>query len=136
MTLPELSAYLATQGIGTVGSTIFEDFLPPTPDACVALFEYGGRADHNIRAFGQAELTREFPRVQVLVRGAADDYGTPRVKIQDVLRALTRVMTVTLSGIEYYTATPLQSPFTLERDGMRRYVLAVNFEFFKAVSIT
>lgn len=136
MTLPELSAYLATQNVGTLGVTLFEDFLPPTPDACVALMEYGGRSSPDVRAFGQAEMTREYSRVQVLVRGAADDYVTPRTKIQDVTRILSRIMTETLTGIVYYTSTPLQTPFVLERDGMRRYVLAVNFEFFKQVSVT
>ena len=136
MTLPELSAYLVTQSIGTANVTIFEDFLPPEPNSCIAICEYGGRSDKNIRAFGDAELTREFPRVQVLVRGEPDDYVTPRVKAQDVMRALTRVMTTTLTGVAYYTSTPLQTPFPLERDKLRRYVFAVNFEFFKQVSTT
>jgi hypothetical protein len=136
MTLPELSAYLVAEGIGTANVTIFEDFMPPTPNSCVTIREYGGRADVNVRAFGQAEMTREFPRVQILVRGEPDDYTTPRVKAQDVMRAMTRIMSVTLSGIEYYTSTPIQSVFPLMRDEVRRYVFAFNVELFKQVSVT
>lgn len=136
MTLPELSAYLVAQGIGTANVTVFEDFMPPMPNSCVTLIEYGGRSDPNMRAFGQAEITREYPRVQVIVRGEPDDYVTPRLKAQDVLRALSRVMTVTLTGVEYYTSTPMQSVFVLDRDELRRYTFAVNFEFFKQVSTT
>jgi hypothetical protein len=132
--LPDLSAWLVTQSVGVANVTLFEDFMPPEPNSCVVLTEYGGRSDPNVRTFGQAEITREFSRVQALVRGEPDDYVTPRLKAQDVVRAMSRLMTVTLSGIVYYTSTPLQAPFPLDRDQLRRYVFAVNFEFFKQVS--
>jgi len=136
MTLPEISAWLVTQNIGVANVTIFEDFMPPTPNSCVTVIEYGGRSTPDIRAFGQAEMIREYPRVQILVRGEPDDYVTPRVKAQDVMRAMTRIMTTTLSGINYYTSTPIQSVFPLDRDDLRRYVFAFNVELFKAVSTT
>lgn len=136
MTLPEISAYLATQSIGTANVNIFEDFLPPTPNSCVAVIEYGGRSSPDIRSFGQAEMTREYPRIQILVRGEPDDYVTPRVKAQDVMRAMSRIMTTSLSGVSYYTSTPIQSVFPLVRDDLRRYVFAFNVELFKAVSTT
>lgn len=134
MILPELSAFLVTQGIGTANVTIFENFMPPTPNSCVTLAEYGGRMDADVRAFGSAELVREYPRVQALVRGEPDDYVTARLKAQDVVRALSRVMVTTLTGVVWLTSTPLQAPFVLKRDESRRYVFAVNFEFFKNIS--
>lgn len=136
MTLPELSAYLVAQGLGTANVTIFEDFMPPTPNSCITLIEYGGRTSPQIRAFGEAEMSREFPRIQVSVRGEPDDYVTPRIKAQDVMRCLSKLMSTSISGINYYTSTPIQSPFPLLRDELRRYVFAVNFEFFKQVSTT
>lgn len=136
MTLVELSAFLETQSIGTRNVNLFEDFMPPTPNTNVTIFEYGGRTDPDVRAFGSAELIREFPRIHVEVRGEPEDYVTPRVKAQDVVRALARIMTTSLSGVAYYTATPLQAPFPLLRDELLRYVFAVNFEFFKAISTT
>lgn len=110
--------------------------MPPSPDSCVTLIEYGGRSDADVRTFGAAEVVREYNRVQALVRGAPADYAAPRAKAQDVLRALSRIMTTTLSGVQYYTSTPLQAPYMLERDDLLRYVIAVNFEFFKQVSTT
>ena len=136
MTLPEISAWLVAQGIGTANVTIFEDFMPPTPNSCVTVIEYGGRSAPDVRVFGQAEIAREYPRVQILVRGEPDDYVTPRLKAQDAMRAMTRIMTTTLSSVNYYTSTPIQSVFPLTRDEMRRYVFAFNVELFKAVSTT
>jgi hypothetical protein len=88
------------------------------------------------RIFGQAEIAREYPRVQFLIRGEPDDYVTPRVKAQDTMRAVSRVMVTTLTGVAYYTSTILQSPFPLRRDELRRWVFCFNAEFFKAVSTT
>ena len=136
MTLPEISAWLVTQNIGVANVTIFEDFMPPTPNSCVTVIEYGGRSAPDVRVFGQAEIAREYPRVQILVRGEPDDYVTPRLKAQDAMRAMTRIMTTTLSSVNYYTSTPIQSVFPLVRDDLRRYVFAFNVELFKAVSTT
>ena len=135
MTLPELTAYLVSEGIGTANVTIFEDFMPPTPNSCVTLIEYGGRNDADVRVFGQAQMVREFPRVQVLVRGEPDDYVTPRNKAQAVMLSLSKLMGVTLSSVVYHLSTPLQSsPFPLVKDDLRRYTICVNFEFFKEIS--
>lgn len=136
MTLPELSAYLATQSIGTQNVTLFENFQPSSPNTCVTICEYGGRTAPDMRVFGAAEIVREYPRVQFLIRGEPDDYVTPRVKAQDTMRAVSRIMMTTLTGVVYYTSTILQPPFVLKKDELRRYVLCFNAEFFKAVSTT
>jgi hypothetical protein len=134
--LPELTAYLVSDGQGVANVTLFEDFMPPTPNTCVTITEYGGRTAPDIRIFGQAEMTREYPRVQLLVRGEPDDYVTPRKKAQDVIRSMSKIMTTTLSGFVYLIVTPLQMPFLLRRDELRRYVFAVNCEVFKQISTT
>lgn len=134
MILADLTAWLATQGIGTVGATLLENFMPPSPDSVVVLTDYGGRYQPDVRNFGAAVMVREYTRVQALVRGGPEDYETPRRKAQDVMLALSKVMSVTLSGTDYFTSVPLQTPRVIEKDGMQRYVFSVNFEFFKRVS--
>lgn len=136
MVLNDLSEFLESEGVGTRNVDIFEDFMPPTPDSCVTLIEYGGRTAPDVRTFGGAEMIREYSRVQALVRGGPSDYATPRVKAQDVMRVLSRVMSKTIGGVFYLTSTPLQPPYLYDRDGLLRYVFVVNFEFFKQVSVT
>lgn len=137
MILTELVDYLVTQSIGVKGTTLFGGYQPTDPDACVSLQEYQGRTSASmVRVFGQAEVEGELARIQVLTRGLPEDYDAPRLKANDVYRALSRVMSTTLGATVYRVATPLQPPFPLERDGRLRYVFAVNVEVYKAVSAT
>ena len=130
MLLAELGAYLATEGVGTVGTDIFYGTLPATPEACVALFEYGGIApEHNL---GTTALRYEMPRVQVLTRHGT--YLTGIKKAQDVTNAFAAIANSTISEVYYLHVEPLQSPFLLDRDQNDRWIFACNYQVRKAVS--
>lgn len=133
MLLDELKQYLITTVPLTSGE-VFTGILPDTPDACVAVLEYGGVAPEYIH--DSASPAIEFPRVQVLTRGAQYDYETARTKAEAVYGALSRVSNQTLSGTFYLSIRPLQTPFVLDasmqggggRDENGRVTVAFNVE--------
>lgn len=58
MLLDELASYMQTNGIGTLGTDLFAGQLPESPDACVALYEYGGLAPEHSIGGGPAKFER------------------------------------------------------------------------------
>ena len=132
MVLAELVTYLAAQGVGTSGTNLFYGFVPPDPDAMVTLFEYGGQP--NEPDLGTVNTRLVFPRVQALARGVRDDYDGPRLKIQDVVTALTKILNQSLSSVAYKAVEPLSDPFFLRRDENFRLEFVCNFKVTKAYS--
>lgn len=142
MTLDDVGAYLVTQSIGVLGTTLFLGMMPPvlasTDPLMVAVHEYGGRtAAGYVRPFGAAAVDREYTRLQIEVRGLPEDYTGPRQKAQDCYLAMSKLMSFTFaSGAACYTAVPLQPPFARELDGSKRWVIVFNVELYKAVTLT
>lgn len=122
----------ATTSLLTTGYTVFRGFLPATPDKAVALFESGGSGQSN--AFGG---TVEQPGLQVIVRGAPDDYDVARLQIEKLYQALSGWGAFTVAGTRYLSFTPLQAPFPLGgKDGNQRQTFSVNFLVQKELSAT
>jgi hypothetical protein len=119
----DIAVYLQSLSLGTFGTTLFRDILPPTPDVCGAVFESGGAPP--TPGFGVVGIAHETPSVQIRFRGAPDDSPTPAAKAQTAYQALQRVG-VTLSGTFYHWLRPMQPPFILERDANKRVVWAFN----------
>jgi len=127
--LDDLATRVATTISGTVGTDVFKSMLPATPDACVALIETGGLAP--TRALGTAGIQYERPGVQFLVRGAPNDYQTPRTTAQTLFEDLATIEAEDLSGTRYYISENLQEPFPLDVDENRRPTIAFNMIFMK-----
>jgi hypothetical protein len=123
--LDQIATFLATAGLGTVGADLFKGKLPNDPNACGALYEYGGLPPEG--QFGATSFKHESPSVQVVFRGEPHDYEGPRAKAETAYRALTAVETQSLSGTFYNWIHALQSPFFLQRDDAERVVIACNF---------
>lgn len=136
--LDEIAAKLAALGCGTVGTTIHKGMMPETPDACVAVYEYGGVAPEF--GFDTAGIRYETPAVQVVCRGVAHDYTTPRATAQTAYTGLAAVEATTLSGggtsALYLTIHPQQSPFLMQRDDNNRVYIAFNCLCEKELSTT
>lgn len=129
--LNEIATKLAALGVGTVGSTLYIGILPETPDACTSIFEYGGLGpDFKI---GTTGIDFETPAVQVICRGVAWDYATPRANISTAYTGLAAVEAATLTSSSggtsafYHWIHPQQSPFIMERDANNRVLFACNF---------
>ena len=112
MLLTELAAYLQAQGIGTQGVSLFYGTMPETDPTdsspvTVVLYEYGGTMNEPDLGTGNTRL--EFPSVQIVCRGLANDYNSPRQKATDIVTALTKVINQTLSGVSYKAIEPKQA---------------------------
>lgn len=123
--LDEIATKLAALGCGTVGTTIYKGAMPATPDACCTIYETPGLAPEY--SFGEAAPTQETPGIQVVFRGAPDDYATPRALAQTAFDGLSAVMVESLSGTAYHWIQPTGSPFLFRRDENRRPYIAINF---------
>lgn len=130
MLLDELGSYLQAQALGTLGTDLFTGLLPDSPDAAVAILEYGGVAP--VHALGGGNAKWERPRVQVVVR--ATTYSAARTKIETIYKLLHKLTDTVLTGVRYLVIDAVQSPFFLERDANNRVKLAVNFQVQKELS--
>ncbi len=125
--LNEIAAKVAALGLGTVGTTIHIGMMPETPDVCCAVYEYGGQPPEF--GFGTAGISYESPAVQVVFRGAAGDYATPRASAATAYNGLASVEATTLSGgtsAFYHSIHPQQAPFLMRRDANDRVYIAFN----------
>ncbi len=120
--LTEISAYLATKSVGTVGTDIFLGQMPDQPDNCIALFEYAGSPP-------DLHWNGEYPGLQVRVRNKS--YAAARTKIGEAMIALHGLHEQTLSGTRYLLIKARGSPEVLKRDNNNRVELFVNFEIIK-----
>lgn len=137
MTLPDLTTYLATQGIGTQATTLFYGVMPDTPDACAALFEYGG---HSEPALGGTTINIEWPLIQAVTRGTRQDYDGPRLKAQQIVIAFARIGGVVYApgGVGYKAVMAKNGgvPKWFKQDENFRHYFSVNFEVMKDFSTT
>jgi hypothetical protein len=132
--LDELGAYLQTQGLGTLASTLFLGVEPETPDTCVTLLDSPARG-MAVRAMGPSLglPSLERPRGQLRARGL--DYVAARTLAASGLALLDWLGPVTLSGTRYLHVVALQRPAVLfDRDQNDRYIFGFNFEMAKAPS--
>lgn len=142
MVLAEVTTYLASQGIGTAATDLFYGPMKEAyPDAVVLVQEYGGLTDEpNLSdptptaAPAGKSIRLEFPRIQILCRGARNDYNTPRAKAEAARVALTKVLNQTLSGVRYLAIEPIQPPFPLSADENERERIVFNCQITKELS--
>lgn len=122
MTARDLVSYLAGQGLGVEGTTLFAGSLPDQPDSAIAVVPYPGvppRYTHD----GEAA---SYPRVQVIVRAAT--VAAAETSDAAVATALARIASVPLGGTLYQRLTPLSSGALYDRDATGRSVLRRNYE--------
>lgn len=135
MLLDDLADYLSSGGLGAVGTGIFKGFMPaePVQDAVIVVYETGGQEP--IRAMGPtagSTVVVERPSVQVVCRGAAGDYASPRATAQAVFQLLEGLPTRTINGVAYKFGSARQQPFGFGRDDAGRVLVACNYDIVKA----
>jgi hypothetical protein len=131
MLLPELGAFLASAGAGTVSTNLFYGSLPDSPDNCTALYEYPGEPPQGVLG-PSAVWDHEYPHVQVRHRNTS--YAAGRLAIELYFTAMATVINRSLSGVYYVGAECLQSPFSLGKDENGRWHFAFNVRICKALS--
>lgn len=134
MMLDELKAYVV--GLAGITYTVRLGFLPKGTDEAIAIAEVSGLASE--LGFGIDGIQYERPLIQIMVRGTAEDYATPRGQIELIYQGLPKVQAQTLTGGGtsgyYLTIIPRQSPFLLRIDEDRRPVLAFTADITKEPS--
>lgn len=131
-TLDELAAFVESATDFEEGTDLFKGLIPEEPDECVVLREYPGTLGRY--TFGVIGVTTEAPRVQIVCRGAREDYATPRDTAETIYQALSAVANQSLSSTRYLSVTPLQPPFPLGTDANARVSIVFNVAIEKAVS--
>ena len=117
----DIAAYLATLGLGTVGTSIFVNIKPATPDNLIAVFVYAGQAPERTHdTSGNAR-----PGIQVWVRNTSA--GTCRSKIETVFNCLDGITNTTLTGTFFEGIMANQSPEPMGQDENGRSEFVVNF---------
>lgn len=121
MLAKKIADYLASQGIGTVGSDLFVEFLPDSPDNVVAIYSTGGFNFNYSSVLGY-----DNPTIQVRVRNT--DQLAAYNKIAAVYDKLQGLNTVTLDGSSIINVQALQSaPTTIGRDAKNRAEYTQNY---------
>jgi hypothetical protein len=101
---------------------IYIGHMPPTPDTCLAIYEYAGMPP-------STQIQTEAPGLQVKIRYAAgqDDYQHART-LAELVYAILHDRRNFQEGQNRYThITAQQSPATHGRDNLQRLTFVVNF---------
>lgn len=123
--LDALGAKLQTDGVGTLGTTIFLGFQPATPDACVVIFE--GKGNGPELTFGSGVLAVERPSIRVISRGARNDYPTTRTLMEAVRSSLGAIRETTISGVNFMCVNTTSDPYPLRLDDKERVQIGLDF---------
>ncbi len=122
MLLEQVTAYLQTEGVGTVGTDLFWNLMPDQPDAVTVVREYGGLAP----VVTHDDAVYERPRIQITCR--AQTYAEARAQAERCWDALRRVRNRTIAGTRYLAITPLGPVFPIRRDDDQREFIGLNAE--------
>jgi hypothetical protein len=120
-----IAYYLESGGYGTVGTTIFVDWQPPTPSDIVVVTGYSGTDPD--RALGQKAGLIQRPKVQVLTRST--DPNTALTNIRAIYSYLEGAAGFTSNGMYIVYVTPATSgPMCLGKDDNNWMRYTINFE--------
>ena len=122
--ITSVANYLTSNSYGTQGTNLFIGQMPDTTVLTAVLTEYDGGVVET-HASGIALYQ---PSLQVRVRGAAEDYTTPRARIVAIQTLLSGVTGNTLSGVTFLRIRPLGSIIALGQDDRLRWEFTANFE--------
>jgi len=132
--LDELADYLSTGGLGTLGTDLFLSRLYEAPDFQTVLYETSSMAPTRAMRGSAGQAVVENAGLQIVVRGAQDDYAAARLRANDIWRRLDGAGDLTLNGVRYLWIASRQSPFLMMRDANGRPLVACNYDVVKEIS--
>lgn len=112
--------YLEDHSVGTVGTDLFEGYLPNDPDSCVCVIDTGGlEPDVYIPTFR--------PTFQISIRNTS--YATGRTKLDTIRDLLHRKQNATLvgSGEYFFYISANSNGGSTGVDEQGRYLFSINF---------
>lgn len=123
--LDALGARLVADGVGTLGTTIFLSFMPPTPDAVVVIYE--GRGNGPEQTFGASVVAVERPAVRIIARAARNDYVAARTLMESVRASLGDIRGETISGVNFQCVIATSDPYPMRLDDKERAQMGLDF---------
>lgn len=119
--IDDVTQYLQAQGIGTIGTNLFESFLPPKPDVAVAVLETAGLKPNIYVPIFE-------PSFQILVRNTEFDLG--RTVCDNIITALHNKYNLQLvsGGIYFYWIRLITQGGHIGQDTTGRDLFSMNFE--------
>ena len=102
------------------GEDAFRDFLPESPDACVAFIEYSGSPVHPV-------LDYVHRSVQVVVRCAdAESAHTKASQLCNIFKSQTESLRIDFSETTWGQVYIRQTPFRIDQDESDRVIYGFN----------
>jgi hypothetical protein len=111
---------LVAAGVGTFATDLFVGKLPRTPDACVSVMQTGGK-DSN------PKWLLDYPSMQVMVRGAKNDYQGAYAKAVAVKDALIGYPSQDVNGDRWVQVNQLGDLMSLGFDEEDRAMFSLNW---------
>ena len=123
--LESIGDYLVTNSYGTLGTNIFLQVMPETPDACIAVYENSGSSP--AFTMGTGGIVIDYPMIQIVARAAREDYPTARDVAENIRNLLALVTNVTISSINIMRIEPMGSVNFIGVDNKYRPLVSVNY---------
>lgn len=128
----EITAYLASNGHGILGTDLFTDDMPDMPDAIAVVYEYTGSLPTWTRDDNAPAL--EYPRIQLSVRGTS--YTDVQARAFAIHATLLTVTDMMLGNVRIDHIWPIGSGWLKSRDDRNRWLWQRNYELNCDVSVT
>jgi hypothetical protein len=130
--LVDVTDYLSSGGVGTVGTDLFAGRMPATPAAAVAVERTGGLPSVRGMSSGPGKALVERPRVLVTARDPSRASAeATMIRIGALLDGLGPR---TINGVTYHWAGEVQPCFLLKYDENERPILAQSFDVIRDAS--
>jgi len=130
-----LAHYLEDYGLGvraaTTGWGIYYGQIPNEPDQVIVVRKYGGYPDE---PNNDGTVRLEFPAVMVSVRGIREDYDSPMIMMQRVVKSVTKIGNQDLYGVNYKAVLVKTPAYHFDQDQNLRHQFNVNLQVFKDFS--
>lgn len=122
--IDDIGAYLASRGVGIVGTDIYLGSMPDRPDRCLALYELEGE---------RPEYHWDAERPTLLIRARGADQAEARELIASVWRELWNLTGIVSNGTRYHRIEARGSVAQTGRDARGRVYYLANFSVIKEV---
>lgn len=119
MLADDITQYMATNGIGTLATDLFEGNLPDSPDSAVVVIETGGTQP-------ERELPFKSPTFQVYIRNQG--YSAGRTKLDAVRALLHAIQNQTIGSTYFYYIFAISEGGHVGRDDNSRDLFSINFQ--------
>jgi len=123
--LESIGDYLVTNSYGTLGTNIFLQVMPETPDVCLAVYENSGSSPEF--TMGSGGIVIDYPMLQIVSRAGREDYPTARDTADSIRNLLSSIVNVTISSVNIMRIEPMGAVNFIGVDNKYRPLVSVNY---------